>query len=122
MLRSTLAVLALSVAAGPLAGQRLEKPLAHWEPVLLLQSQAPAPKTPAPDYRWEGLTVGAAFLGLLGGAAGNAFCSYDDSSVKRSCFLPTVEGFVVGAVVGGVTGGLLGSAIRKPPRDDPEHP
>jgi len=123
MKRSPLVALAfVAVAAGPAAGQRLAKPLPHWEPAL--QSSAPpqAPKTPVLDYRWEGLAVGGAFVGILGGALGNGFCTYDDSAVKRSCLLPTIEGFVVGAVIGGVTGGLLGSAIHKPPPDDPGHP
>ena len=119
-MRSLLVALALSVAASPLAGQRLAKPLPHWEPAL--PSSAPAPKTPAPDYRWEGFAVGGVFVGSLGAALFNGLCGYDDSGAKGSCFWPTVEGFVVGAVVGGVTGGLLGSAIRKPPPDDPEHP
>jgi len=123
MIRFPLAAFVFAaVAAGPAAGQRLEKPLPHWEPSLQSTSPVRAPQAPIPDYRWEGLAVGGAFLGILGGVAGNGFCSNDDSAVKRSCVLPTLEGFVVGAVVGGVTGGLLGSAIRKPPGDEPGHP
>jgi len=121
MLRSALVILVVfaAVAAGPLDAQRMAKPLPHWEP--LLQSSAPAPKTPtptpAPDYRWEGLAVGGLFVGMLGAALGNGLCAQDESGTQGSCFLPTVEGFVLGAVVGGVTGGLLGSAIPKsPPR------
>ena len=112
-MRSLLLALAFSVAAGPLAGQRLAKPLPHWEPSL--QSAAPAPKTPAPDYRWEGFAVGGTILGVLGAALGNGLCGLDDSASKPNCLGATIEGFVVGAVVGGVTGGLLGSAIHKPP-------
>jgi hypothetical protein len=67
----------------------------------------------APDYRWEGLVVGGAILGVLGIAVGRGFCGYDDSAVKKSCLLPTINGFLIGATVGGVTGGLLGSAIPK---------
>ncbi len=120
-MRSLLVALALSFAAGPLAGQRLAKPFPHWEP--LLQASDTVPKTPhVPDYAWEGFAIGGAFVGIVGAALGHGFCHYDDSAVNRSCFLPTVEGFVVGALVGGVTGGLLGSAIRKPPPDDPGHP
>jgi len=110
----------MTTVAGPLAGQRLAKPLPHWEPNL--QSAAPTPKAPAPDYRWEGLAVGGTFVGMLGAALFNGLCGYDDSGAKGSCLGPSVEGFVMGAGVGGVTGGLLGSAIRKPPPDDPEHP
>lgn len=119
MVRATVAAFAfVVVAAEPVAGQRLEKPLPHWEPALQSSAPSRAPKAPVPDYRWEGLAVGGTLVGALGAVAGNGFCSHDDSAVKRSCLLPTVEGFVVGALVGGVTGGLLGSAIHKQPPDD----
>ena len=121
MLRSALVTLAFAaVAAAPSVGQRLAAPFPRWEPSL--QSVARPPKTRVPDYRWEGLAVGGAFVGLLGGALGHGFCCYDDGGAGGSCLWPTVEGFIVGAVVGGVTGGLLGSAIHKPPPDDPGHP
>ena len=113
-------VLVLSAAAGPLAGQRLATPYRRWEPTL--PSSTPAPKTPAPDYRWEGLAIGAAFVGLLGAAVGGGLCGYDESGVRRHCLWSTIEGFAFGAVVGGVTGGLLGSLIPKPPPDSPDHP
>ena len=120
-MRSQVVVLALvAVAVGPVAGQRLATAYPRWEPIL--QSSTPAPKAPAPDYRWEGLTVGAAFVGLLGAALGGGFCGYDDSATKPNCTWPTIEGFLVGAVVGGVTGGLLGSLIKKPPPDSADHP
>jgi hypothetical protein len=90
-----------------LAGQRLAKPLPHWEPAL--QSSAPAPKTPTPDYRWEGAAVGAIGLGLFGAVLGNGICEVEN------CTGATVLFALGGAVVGGVTGGLIGSFIPKGP-------
>jgi hypothetical protein len=110
-----------ALAPGLLVGQRLEKPLPHWEP--LLQGSDTVPKAPpVRDYSWEGLAIGGAFVGILGAVAGSGFCGYDDSASKPNCTVASIKGFLIGATIGGVTGGLLGSLIHKPPPDDPEHP
>ena len=120
-MRSLLLALAFSLAAGPVAGQRLAQPLPHWEPTL--QSSDTVPKPPrVPDYSWEGMAIGAAFVGILGGVLGDAFCGSDDSASRPNCTVATIKGFLMGATVGGVTGGLLGSLIHKAPPDDSEHP
>jgi hypothetical protein len=60
------------------------------------------------DYRWEGLAIGAAVVGVAGALLLHGTC--DDN---ESCTGPTVGGFALGAVVGGVTGGLIGANIAK---------
>jgi hypothetical protein len=125
MVRSVLVTLILAAAgAVPLPGQRLATPYPRWEPNL--ESRAPAPADglfpKAPDHRWEGLVVGAAFVGLLGASLGGGFCGYDGIGARPNCVWPTIKGFLFGATLGGVTGGLLGSLIPKPPPDSPDHP
>jgi len=128
MVRSVLVTLILAAAGSvPLSGQRLATPYPRWEPKL--ESRTPATPAPAaglfpkaPDHRWEGLVVGATFVGLLGTAIGGGLCGYDETGTRRHCLWSTLEGFAFGAVIGGVTGGLLGSLIPKPPPDSPDHP
>ena len=124
-MRSLLVAIALAAAASvPLAGQRLANAYPRWEPELT--SRAPAKAAglfgKAPDHRWEGLVVGAAFVGLLGASLGDGFCGYDGIGARPNCVWPTIKGFLFGATLGGVTGGLLGSLIPKPPPDSPDHP
>ena len=63
---------------------------------------------PSRDYRWEGLVIGAAVVGVAGALLLHGMCEENES-----CTGPTVGGFVLGAVVGGVTGGLIGANIPK---------
>jgi hypothetical protein len=62
----------------------------------------------ARDYRWEGLAIGAAVLGVAGALILHSTCEADEA-----CTGPTVGGFLLGVVVGGVAGGLVGGLIPK---------
>ena len=62
----------------------------------------------ARDYRWEGLALGAAVVGVTGALLMHSTCE-----ANESCTGPTVGGFAIGAVVGGVVGGLVGANISK---------
>ena len=88
----------------------------------------PPPSAPAhqssgaPDYRWEGLGVGAILLGALGVYVSIHYCSLGDS---KDCSGTAVRLGPVGAFVGGIIGGLIGGLIPKrehhpkaPPADD----
>ena len=67
-----------------------------------------APVAAARDYRWEGLALGAAVVGVAGALLMHGTCE-----ANESCTRPTVGGFALGAVVGGVVGGLVGANISK---------
>jgi hypothetical protein len=71
--------------------------------------------TGAPDYRWEGLAMGAIAVGAVGALFANGICNDSDSGnpATRNCVLRTVEGALFGATLGGVVGGLLGGLIPK---------
>jgi len=62
----------------------------------------------APDYRWEGLAIGAVAVGALGAIALSETCEG-----SGGCVGSTIGGALIGALVGGVTGGLIGGLIPK---------
>ena len=68
----------------------------------------PVPVAAARDYRWEGLLLGAAVVGLTGALLMHGTCE-----ANESCTGPTVSGLALGAGVGGVVGGLVGANISK---------
>ena len=72
------------------------------------RSTRPAPVSAERDYRWEGLALGAAVVGVTGALLMHGTCE-----ANESCTGPTVGGFAIGAVVGGVVGGLVGANISK---------
>ena len=65
----------------------------------------------APDYRWEGMAVGAGAGALAFGLLGAALCSQSEST--DSCTGTVIGVGLVGAFAGGITGGLIGGAIPK---------
>ncbi len=107
-------------AAGPAAAQlRPSEP----SPAFALFRTAPPhpPARPsgfihstAPDYRWEGMVIGAVALGALGVYAGNHFCDVFFDSVDKHCFREGVSLGLLGAFGGGIIGGLLGGSMPKP--------
>ena len=65
------------------------------------------------DYRWEGLLIGGASVGVLGAVVVLAFCGDPDAGSGARCGLQPLVGLLFGATIGGVTGGLLGGLIPK---------
>lgn len=63
------------------------------------------------DYRWEGLTIGAIGVGVLGALLANGLC--DEDSGSDSCTGTIIGGAAVGALIGGVVGVFIGSGIQK---------
>jgi len=66
----------------------------------------------APDYRWEGLLIGAVALGAAGVYVGAHFCQLSDSADKH-CVRSAVRLGFLGALGGGIIGGLIGGSIPK---------
>jgi hypothetical protein len=65
----------------------------------------------APDYRWEGMAIGAG-VGALGfGFLGAVFCGLSESS--NNCTMAVVGGVALGAFCGGIIGGVIGGAMPK---------
>ena len=64
------------------------------------------------DYRWEGLVIGGAAVGLLGAAVAGGLCGQDETD-DASCLPNAFGGFLVGATVGGVLGIFIGRMIPK---------
>lgn len=96
----------LAQAPGPsVLWRRPSLPLAaHAAP---LKAQA----AQAPDYRWEGMAIGAG-VGALGfGFLGVVICGASDSA---DCNMSAVLGVgLLGAFCGGIIGGVIGGAMPK---------
>jgi energy-converting hydrogenase Eha subunit B len=88
-------------------------------PAFALFRPAPTPPPPrpasfigrAPDYRWEGLVIGAIAGGVFVGTATYVFCS--DPDAGGNCAVTTVAGTLVGGALGGFVGCLVGILIPK---------
>ncbi len=114
------AVFVVALAAPARAQQRLGPPpgpaFALFRPAPTLPPVQPASfiHSAAPDYRWEGLTIGAIAVGTFFGVVALEFCGDPDSGRAGHCAGPGLEGFLVGATVGGIIGVIVGTFIPKP--------
>jgi hypothetical protein len=72
----------------------------------------------APDYRWEGLAIGVALLGLSAAYLGSRLCGLSDTG-NTHCFRTTVGLGLLGAFGGGIIGGVIGGMIPKAPETPP---
>jgi hypothetical protein len=74
----------------------------------------PGDSVRAGDYAMTGALAGAAVTGLLGGAVGWGFCTYDDPDASfGTCASKVVLSTLFGAVPGFVIGGMIGSTIKR---------
>jgi hypothetical protein len=67
-----------------------------------------------PDYRWEGMAIGAGVGAVAFGLLGAAACGTSDSI--DNCTGVVLGTALLGVFAGGITGGLIGGAI---PREEP---
>lgn len=72
----------------------------------------------APDYRWEGLVIGAVVLGVSAAYLGSRLCQLSDTG-EPHCFRTTVELGLLGAFGGGIIGGVIGGMMPKVPETPP---
>lgn len=72
----------------------------------------------ARDYRWEGLAIGAALLGVSAAYLGSRLCGLSDTG-NAHCFGTTVRLGLLGAFGGGIIGGVIGGMIPKTPETPP---
>jgi hypothetical protein len=64
-----------------------------------------------PDYRWEGMAVGAGVGAVAFGLLGAAACGTSDSI--DNCTGVVLGTALLGVFAGGITGGLIGGAIPR---------
>lgn len=69
----------------------------------------------AQDYRWEGVIVGGALVGIGAGVLAYGLCSENEPSADGggSCVGRSLLGALLGAGVGVALGGLVGGLIPK---------
>lgn len=67
----------------------------------------------APDYRWEGVAIGAVALGVAGLLVASATCSLAETPSERCGVGTYVGSTAIGALLGGVVGGLVGGLFPK---------
>lgn len=72
----------------------------------------------ASDYRWEGLVIGAALLGVSAAYLGSRLCGLSDTG-NTHCFRTTLGLGLLGAFGGGIIGGVIGGMIPKAPETPP---
>ena len=106
------APLSAQEAAPPHSTSRYEESLnaPASRPVLL--ASVPDSVMRQQDYRWEGLIIGAAALGLAAGAVGYGLCSESESNDSH-CIGNAIGGFFVGGIVGGTLGLFIGRVVPK---------
>ena len=117
-MKMTILVVACLVSAAPVSAQRVGPEFAGSRIQFHQNSRKANLLAPmfTPDYRWEGLAIGAAIVGVLGVVVGDGLCHLSDSAHPH-CLGAAVGLGLVGAMAGGVTGGLIGGAIPKAPPD-----
>jgi len=96
-------------------------PLMHASSIWNSPVQAETPlalRTPvagsSQTYWLEGLIIGGALGGIVGGLFSSTGCGDTDSGYSGSCTGVTIVGILVGAVLGGVPGVLIGGRFHKP--------
>src|SRR6266566_2380068 len=108
-------------AAGPASAQ-LQPPqpsqaFARFRPAPTQVAPSSKVSPGVPDYRWEGLAIGAIAVGGFVAYYVHGWCHDSDSNASgNNCLLATLYGALVGATIGGVTAGLLGGLLPKPTR------
>jgi len=78
-------------------------------PVLTMEARAP-------DYRWEGMAIGAGVGALAFGLLGAVVCGQSESGTN--CTTTVVGLGALGAFCGGIIGGVIGGGFSKEEKPD----